>query len=153
MRMKNGHKLGRQIWIIFTQDSRRRLSSVSLDCDTLTVGGSYPWNLLFRTVLLWVTFFTSASAEAVRWLGAPSAGGKGNYKVRGGRAGRQPCWISGTCWAAPPSRPPTSSPSRRRAVSRAVSYPAFWQTGQSRSLLYYTHSSLLLTTTTWYNKY
>ena len=77
--MKNVQKHGRQIWIIFTQDSRRRLSSVSLDCDTLTVGGSYPWNLLFRTVLLWVTFFTSASAEAVRWLDNHSASGNGNY--------------------------------------------------------------------------
>ena len=48
------------------KEIRRRLSSVSLDVNTLSVGETYPWNLLWRTVLLWVSFFTSAGAESVR---------------------------------------------------------------------------------------
>ena len=48
------------------KEIRRRLSSVSLDVNTLPVGESYPWNLLWRTVLLWVSFLTSAGAESVR---------------------------------------------------------------------------------------
>ena len=49
-----------------SKEMRRRLSSVSLDVNTLPVGESYPWNLLWRTALLWVSFFTSAGAESVR---------------------------------------------------------------------------------------
>ena len=48
------------------KENRRRLSSVNLDVDTLSIGQSYPWNLLWRTILLWVSFLTSAGAESVR---------------------------------------------------------------------------------------
>ena len=52
--------------MVKSKEVRRRLSSVSLEVNTLPVGESYPWNLLWRTVLLWVSFFTSAGAESVR---------------------------------------------------------------------------------------
>ena len=41
-------------------------SDAVLDHDTLLVGDAYPWHLLWRTVLLWLTFFTSAASESVR---------------------------------------------------------------------------------------
>ena len=43
--------------------------------------------------------------------------------------GRPHCWTSGTGWAAPLRRPPTSSRSRRPGAWLAASYPASWQTG------------------------
>ena len=57
---------GQGVLDVSEMSKKRRLSSVALDVDTLSIGQSYPWDLLWKTVLLWVSFLTSAGAESVR---------------------------------------------------------------------------------------